>query len=165
MHPPPFGPLAEISCGLSLRSDMCWSRNDSTHCQGHVLCDLTDFSCLWLLWSYDLAGLWAHCALTWRCTRSCGMPSHCQDPSQNTSGRRLTGNVSTSSSTSCCWLCGAVSCSHLVLLWNNRKGKRGEIWTVKAPLSGFLAIKSLERAPGIRVPLQSPTWLRKLRKT
>lgn len=67
-------------------------------------------------------------------------------------GRRLSGNVTTSSSTSCCWLCGAASCSHLVLLWNNRKGKRGEIWTMKAPLSGFLAIKSPEWAPGIRMP-------------
>lgn len=61
-----------------------------------------------------------------------------------------------------CWLCGAVSWSHLILFRKNRKGKRGEIWTVKAPLSGFLAIKSPEWTPGLQVPLQSPSWLRKL---
>lgn len=104
---------------------MCCIGDDSTHQLGYVLCDLTDLACLWLLWSYDLATLWVHHSLIWRCTRSCGMPSRCQDTSWDTSSRRLSRNDTASSSASHWQPCGAVSRSHLILFRNNRQDNRG----------------------------------------
>lgn len=41
-RPTSFGLLPEIGCSICLRSDTCCIRDDSTHWQRQVLCDLTD---------------------------------------------------------------------------------------------------------------------------